>query len=108
MRVRGGWLVPFGAAAAITGGLGWLFVSLGPAPPPRWTITHRVSAHRALVVEVETRHPEEAAEIARAIGDPEQPRFTEILVFFHHPGRRDMVRRVQWTREHGYVETVYP
>ncbi|MGE0460615.1 MAG: hypothetical protein AB7Q16_04530 [Vicinamibacterales bacterium] len=94
-------------AAVVTGGLAWVTLSLGPPPPPRWTVIHRVSAHRALVVEVETRHLDEATAIARAISGPEQPRFDEILVFFHSPGRRDMLRRVQWTREHGYVETVY-
>jgi hypothetical protein len=66
-----------------------------------------VAAHRALVVEVETRHPEEAVAIAHAIGDPERARFGEILVYVNPPGRRDMLRRVQWTPQHGYVETVY-
>ncbi|MCC7032350.1 MAG: hypothetical protein IT179_05880 [Acidobacteria bacterium] len=95
------------AAAIVTGGLVRVTLLLGPPPPPRWTITHRVSAHRALVVEVETRHLDEAAAIARAISDAEQPHFDEILVFFHSPGRRDMLRRIQWTRAHGYVETMY-
>jgi hypothetical protein len=91
----------------VTSGLVWLIASLGPAPPPRWTITHRVAAHRALVIEVEARHPEEALAIARAISEPEHQRFGEILIFINRPGRRDMLRRVQWTAEHGYVETVY-
>jgi hypothetical protein len=98
----------FGVAALLTTGLVWIALSLEPEPPPRWTITRRVSAHRALVVEVDTRHLEEAESIARRIADPVQPRFTEILVLFHQPGRRELRRRVQWTREHGYVETVYP
>ena len=38
---------------------------------------------------------------------PEQARFDEILVFVYRPGHRTMLRRVQWTREHGFVEDVY-
>jgi hypothetical protein len=97
-----------GVAALLTTGLVWISLSLVPEPPPRWTITRRVSAHRALMVEVDTIHLEEAEAIARQIAGPAQPRFTEILVFFHRPGRTELRRRVQWTREHGYIETVYP
>lgn len=103
-RVRG---LTVGAAAIVTSGLVWLTISLAPAPAPRWTITHRVAAHRALVVEVDARHPEEAMDIARAISEPERGRFDEILIFVNRPRRRDMLRRVQWTPQHGYVETVY-
>ena len=97
----------FGAATLVTSGLVWMTLSLGPAPRPAWRITHRVAAHRALVVEVEARHPEDAVAIARTIAGPERARFGEILVFVNRPGRRDMLRRVQWTPEHGYVQTVY-
>ena len=96
-----------GAAALVTSALAWVVVSLGPEPPARWTITHRASAHRTLVVEVAARHPEEALAIARAIGEPERGRYDEILIFVNRPGRRDMLRRVQWTPRRGYVETVY-
>ncbi len=98
----------FGVAGLVTMGLASIALSLEPEPPPRWIITRRVSAHRALVVEVDTPHLDEAATIARGIADPVQPRFTEILVLFHRPGGHELRRRVQWTREHGYVETVYP
>ena len=94
-------------AALATGALAWLVLSLGPGPRPPWKITHRVAAHRALVVEVEASRPEDAVAIARQISEPEQSRFGEILVFINPPGRRDMLRRVQWTPGAGYVETVY-
>jgi hypothetical protein len=97
----------FAIAGVLTSGLVWVSLSLRPDPPPRWTITHRVSAHRALVVEVDTRHLDEAAAIARRIADPVQSRFTEILVYFHRPGGLTLQRRVQWTHAHGYVETIY-
>jgi hypothetical protein len=95
------------AASVTTGALVWLATSLGPAPPPAWKVIGSVSAHRALVVDVEARNPEDAAAIAREIGEPVRSRYTEILVYFHAPGRRDPLRRVQWTAAHGYVETVY-
>jgi hypothetical protein len=82
-------------------------LSLEPASPPRWKVTHRVAAHRALVIEVEARHPEDAVAIARSISESEHGDFGEILVFVNRPGRRDMLRRVQWTPQHGYEETVY-
>ena len=97
----------FAASALLTGALAGVVLSLEPAPQPSWKITHRVSAHHALVVEVESRHPEDALAIARAIGEPERGRFGEILVFVNRPGRRDILRRVQWTPKHGYIETVY-
>ena len=101
-------VLAFLAAAVVTATLIAVTVSLGPAPPPRWRVTHRVAAHRALVVEVEAGHPDEALAIARAIRGSERGRFGEILVFVNSRGQHDMLRRVQWTERHGYVETVYP
>ncbi|MEZ5283693.1 MAG: hypothetical protein R2712_02560 [Vicinamibacterales bacterium] len=100
-------VLAFAAAAVLTGGLVFVSLTLGP-DPPRWTVTKRVSAHRALVLEVEAVYPDEALAIARELSGPEQPRFDEILVFVYRPGDPDMQRRVQWTRSHGYVEDVYP
>jgi hypothetical protein len=100
-------LAGFGVAALLTAGLASLAVSLAPPPPPRWTVTGRVSAYRALVMHVETPHLDEALMIAREIGNPILDRYTEILIFFHRPGKDDMARRIQWTRAHGYVQTIY-
>lgn len=100
-------LAGFGVAALLTAGLVALVISLAPPPPPRWTVTGRVSANRALVMHVETPHLDEAMSIAGEIGNPLLDRYTEILIFFHRPGNDDMARRVQWTRAHGYVQTIY-
>lgn len=87
-----------------------------PAPvavfvPPRpastafgWRLAAAMSAHRALVLEVETNRPGDALVIARQLTELYEDRFDEVLVFFFDPGdhpRRASVR-VQWTRTHGY------
>jgi hypothetical protein len=70
-------------------------------------VIRRVSAHRALVLDVQTSHPDEAVAIARHICDAESLRYDEVLVFFYRPGSQTLLRRVQWTRQHGLVEDVY-
>jgi hypothetical protein len=100
-------VIAFMVAGMLTGGLVWVAASLGPEPPPRWSVTRRVSAHRALVMDVQTSHPEDAVAIARQVCSPESARFDEILVFFHDPATHSLLRRVQWTPRHGFVEDVY-
>lgn len=100
-------LAGFAVAGVLTAGLASVAVSLMPPPSPRWTVTERVSFRRALVMHVETRHLDEAPTIAREIGNPILDRYGEILIFFHRPGTDDMARRIQWTRTHGYVQTIY-
>jgi hypothetical protein len=63
-----------------------------------------MSAHRALVLEVESTRPDEALAIAQQLTEPYKERFDEVLTFFFDPSvrpRRASVR-VQWTRAHGY------
>jgi hypothetical protein len=82
-----------------------------PHPWARWTVTEQLSAHHVLIVQVETRHLDEARAVARAIIDPilVKDNYAEVLIYFHRPGRPDPLppRRVQWTPKLGYVETVY-
>ena len=80
-----------------------------PIPWARWSVTESLSAHHVLIVHVETRYLNEARAIAAQVAGPVKDRYAEVLVYFHRPGRPDAVapRRVQWTRAHGYVETVY-
>lgn len=73
----------------------------------RWTITEQFSAQHVMVLQVETTHLDEAAAIARAVATPLQDRYSEIMIYFHRPGRPDTLppRRVQWSRATGFVET---
>ena len=115
------------AAAGMTGVLGFIGYELSrsrtaPSHPmpigpvrqnrnewARWVITEQRSAHRVLIAHVETGFLNEAVAITHQIADPVKDRYAEILVYFHRPGRPDMLppRRVQWTRAGGYVQTVY-
>jgi hypothetical protein len=82
--------------------------ALAPATPGpsafAWKLTSASSAHRALVLEVETTRPAEARAIAQQLTEPYKDRFDEVLVFFFEPNAspRLATLRVQWTRAHGY------
>lgn len=76
-------------------------------PFQRWTITEQFAAQSVLVVQVETTRLGEALPIAREITALLQSRYTEIMIYFHRPGRPDTLppRRVQWSPGAGFVET---
>lgn len=119
------WIVATGATA----GLGWLGRELirapvaahpqpivhdssrarDPHPWARWTVTEQLSAHNVLISHVETRYLGEAVGIAKQLVEPIKAGYSEAIIYFHRPGRPDILppRRVQWTRAHGYVETIY-
>ncbi len=76
-------------------------------PWDRWTITEQFAAQHVMVLQIETNHLDEAAAIAETVAAPLQHRYSEIMIYFHRPGRPDTLppRRVQWSRDAGYVET---
>jgi hypothetical protein len=78
-------------------------------PWARWSVTEQLSAHRVLIVQVETDYLHEAFAISQHLANPIKERYAEVLIYFHRPGRPDTLppRRVQWTAKTGYVETVY-
>jgi hypothetical protein len=78
-------------------------------PWARWSVTEHLTAHRVLIAHVETQHLNEALAIAQQLVEPLPRGYAEVLIYFHRPGRPDTLppRRVQWTSQAGYVETVY-
>lgn len=82
--------------------------ALAPAPPRpsafAWWLTAASSAHRAMVLEVETTRPAEAVAIAQQLTEPYKDRYDEVLVFFFEPNLNPRLAsvRVQWTRARGY------
>lgn len=78
-------------------------------PWARWTVTERLTAGSVLVLQVETSHLADALDIARQLVEPVKPRYAEVMVYFHRPGRPATLppRRVQWSPSQGYVETDY-
>lgn len=100
-------VVGFGVAAVVLAaavGLGWWLM---PPSGPRYRVAKRTTAHHMLVLDVETRDPEDALELTEVITRDDRSRYEEILVFFHQPHHRRALRRVQWTRQDGFVEWVY-
>jgi hypothetical protein len=81
-----------------------------PAGAESWVVTTATSARNMLVVEVQAVRLEEAMDIAKAIVEPVLPKnYEEILIYVHPPGgfSDGPMRRVQWTPQNGYVETVF-
>jgi hypothetical protein len=81
-----------------------------PPGSESWVVTSATSAHRALVVEVQAVRLEDALEIASAVVEPVVIKgYEEILVYVHPPGgfSDGPMRRVQWTPQGGFVETVF-
>jgi hypothetical protein len=78
-------------------------------PKARWTVTEHRSTHHVLVAHVETDRLDDARAIAEQLTAPLQDRYAEVLIYFHRPGRPDILppRRVQWTPRDGYAEAVY-
>jgi hypothetical protein len=76
-------------------------------PFARWTVTEQFAAQHTIVIQVETRHLDDALAAARTIVAPLQDRYSEVMIYVHRPGRPDTLppRRVQWTRAAGYVVT---
>jgi hypothetical protein len=129
VSMRGALLVVLwlGAAAAL-GVLGFAIYEVKRTPPvravpdvdrlparqphnslSRWTVTEHLSAHHVLIAQVETDHLNEAVAIAQQLVEPLKSKYTEVLIYYHRPGRPDTLppRRVQWTPTGGYRETVY-
>jgi hypothetical protein len=75
----------------------------------RWTVTEHLSAHNVLIAQVETAFLNEAIAIAQQLTEPLKDKYAEVLIYFHRPGRPDLLPpvRVQWSPTHGYVETRY-
>ena len=123
------WLAAFGLFAAL---IEWSTRPPRPAPTPAamtdlvralnklrssssgarhepWTVTRAVSAHRAMVIDVESDVPEDSRQIANDIVDPLQAKYEEVLIYVRPTGNPvdALVRRIQWTPHDGFVEMSY-
>ena len=76
----------------------------------RWSVTMANSAHHAMVVEIDAQNPETARAIAEEVVAPMRSRGYEEILIYVRPqggGPEASVRRIQWTRNGGFVETMY-
>ena len=70
----------------------------------RWRTLSCVSAHGALVVEVEAADTQDAEEIAQRFATAGRDRFLEVLVYIQpeSAGAAPFIRRIRWTRQEGF------
>ena len=74
-----------------------------------WHIRNMATAHGTFVIEVEAEDLTQSETIARALIEPIQDDYPEILVYVHWLGDESapLARRMQWTSGRGYVETIF-
>jgi len=74
-----------------------------------WYVRNMATAHGAFVIEVEAEDPSQTNAIARALMEPIQEDYAEILVYVNRIGDNSDLpaRRMQWTPRDGYVELIY-
>ena len=74
-----------------------------------WYVRNMATAHGAFVIEVEAEDPSQTDAIARALIEPIQDDYAEILVYVNRIGDNSDLpaRRMQWTPRDGYVELNY-
>ena len=87
----------------------WTLVTMPPVPPsaevrPGRPSMRGLSAHRVLVVKIQTYRMDEAMDITIELIDPLQNGYSEVLVYFHHPHTALAQKRVQWTPASGFIE----
>ena len=95
----------------------WTLVTMLPVPPSAavrpgrpsmrglgWQVVDYLSAHRVLVVKIQTYRMDEAMDIAIELIDPLQDGYSEVLVYFHHPHTALAQKRVQWSPASGFIE----
>jgi hypothetical protein len=75
-----------------------------PAPNGRWRTLSRVSAHGALVAEVEASDLSDAEHVARLFVADGGDRFSEILIYTQPESTSEstVIRRIRWTQESGF------
>ena len=71
-----------------------------------WRLVEQFSAHHALILKVETERLWAAKSITQELIEPVISSYNEVLVYFYLTTEKNSlpVRRVQWTKEGGYVE----
>ena len=71
-----------------------------------WLLVEQFSAHHALILKVETERLWATKSITQELIEPVISSYNEVLVYFYLTTEKNSlpVRRVQWTKEGGYVE----
>lgn len=95
------------AAALVTDAL--LQRDRGAGDDMAWRVREANSTDTIMVVDVEAERPEESRAIAEEIVAPLADSYQEVLVYVRAADgtNDDVVRRIRWTPEDGYVEATY-